>query len=419
MHFYMRNAKLEDIEAFKKSKKLKGLGMPHFVGSGSHELEAQKHRFIVMPRFGRDIWSIFLENGKKFPLHTVYRLALQMLDVLEYIHTCTYVHADLKGANMLLDGVSQTFLVDFGLASHYTTNKEYKPDPKKMHNGTIEYTSRDAHNGVLTMRGDMEILAYNLIHWIGINLSWEKCLTDPVKVHQLKEKLMKNLADIPKEVPQPIVNFFKIVAQMKFDERPNYDKCKKLFIDGIKSLGQKDSGPLEFSTIASLKGKTNSKNGIAAEPTDKNDKPHRSTRNSPKNKSAAEPGGSKASGSIVLETPTKGKCKKTYQFNINLDVSIDADVVVNVHRKNKKDGEKKSSPKTKAAEPPITVQDSSEDEYVPSSQPEVVRMPRKRKTAVKEDEGAKTNAKISKRAQLNIPQISARAGEYKGRKAKE
>jgi hypothetical protein len=41
---------------------------------------------------------------------------------------------------------NQVYLVDFGLASHYS-EKEYKPDPKKAHNGTIEYTSRDAHVG--------------------------------------------------------------------------------------------------------------------------------------------------------------------------------------------------------------------------------------------------------------------------------
>lgn len=47
---------------------------------------------------------------------------------------------DLKSKN-------QVYLVDFGLASHYTTKDEYKLDPKKAHNGTIEYTSRDAHMG--------------------------------------------------------------------------------------------------------------------------------------------------------------------------------------------------------------------------------------------------------------------------------
>lgn len=70
------------------------------------------------------------------------------MNVLEYIHFKTYVHADIKGGNLLLHSKSldQVYLVDFGLASHYTKG-EYKLDPKKAHNGTIEYTSRDAHMG--------------------------------------------------------------------------------------------------------------------------------------------------------------------------------------------------------------------------------------------------------------------------------
>lgn len=178
---------------------MSSLGIPHFVGSGSHELNAIKHRFVVMPRFGKDISKCWLENGKRMPQHTAYRLALQMLDAFEYIHGCTYVHADLKGANMLLGvgkaGAAQAYLVDFGLASHYTTAAEFKPDPKKMHNGTIEYTSRDAHCGVPTRRGDLEILAYNLVHWSGAALPWEtgKLLENAVKVHEAKKTFMENV----------------------------------------------------------------------------------------------------------------------------------------------------------------------------------------------------------------------------------
>lgn len=117
---------------------------------------------------------------------------------MEYIHRCTYVHADLKGANILLgqgkSGASQVYLVDFGLVSHYTS-KDFKPDPKKMHNGTIEYTSRDAHNGVPTMRSDMEILAYNIVHWSGTTLPWEAdgLLALPKKVQESKELFMSNV----------------------------------------------------------------------------------------------------------------------------------------------------------------------------------------------------------------------------------
>lgn len=56
--------------------------MPHFIGHGSHHMNNNKHRFIVLPRFGDDIWNKFLTNGEKFPLHTVYRLAIQMVCVI-------------------------------------------------------------------------------------------------------------------------------------------------------------------------------------------------------------------------------------------------------------------------------------------------------------------------------------------------
>lgn len=70
--------------------------------------------------------------------------------MLEYIHSKGYVHADLKGANILMGlkkgTENQAYLVDFGLAAR-VSDKEFKPDPKCAHNGTIEYTSRDAHVG--------------------------------------------------------------------------------------------------------------------------------------------------------------------------------------------------------------------------------------------------------------------------------
>ena len=45
----------------------------------------------------------------------------------------------------------QIYLVDFGLASKYSSggeHKVYKEDPRKEHDGTIEFTSIDAHRGV-------------------------------------------------------------------------------------------------------------------------------------------------------------------------------------------------------------------------------------------------------------------------------
>ncbi len=86
---------------------------------------------------------------------------------MEYIHSKGYIHADIKGENILLkeNDPYHIYLVDFGLCSRYSNI--YRPDPKKAHNGTLKYTSRDNHKGVESRRGDLEILGYNMIEWSG------------------------------------------------------------------------------------------------------------------------------------------------------------------------------------------------------------------------------------------------------------
>lgn len=89
--------------------------------------------------------------------------------VLEYIHENEYVHADIKAANLMLGyrDPEQVYLADYGLSYRYCpdgVHKEYKENPKKGHNGTIEYTSLDAHRGLApSRRGDFQILGFCLL----------------------------------------------------------------------------------------------------------------------------------------------------------------------------------------------------------------------------------------------------------------
>lgn len=304
---------------------------------------------------------------------------------MEYIHKCTYVHADIKGANILLgfgkSEQNQAYLVDFGLASHYTT-KDYKPDPKKMHNGTIEYTSRDAHNGVPTMRGDLEILGYNLIQWMGVLLPWEadKILDKPIKVQEAKEKFMKEI-DLslkklfPSAIPDGIKNFMKYVQSLEYNESPDYKKCRKFFEADLKSLGKSNSGVLEFSAgkVNSSPEKSKSKVKENISPVKKRrtvveDDEEEEEQSAPKRTKSREVVPSqpkeeptrkgKKDGNILINNKisVKGKPKKTYELNFELDVSLDANVVVNINRK----------PKTAKKEEKVEVSDE-EDEIIPNS----------------------------------------------------
>lgn len=65
---------------------------------------------------------------------------------------------------------SKVILIDFRFAEKFPT-KDF-PDPKKAHNGKFEYLSRDSHEGILTPRGNIESLGYNLFIWIGNQFPW-------------------------------------------------------------------------------------------------------------------------------------------------------------------------------------------------------------------------------------------------------
>ncbi|XP_068239405.1 serine/threonine-protein kinase VRK1-like isoform X1 [Palaemon carinicauda] len=256
MHCYMRVARPEHIEAWKKEKKLKALGMPKYLGSGSFEFKGQRYRFMVMERFGSDLQKILEQHSKRFSFKTVYQVGIQILDALEYIHSKEYIHADIKASNLLVGyqpgTQNQVYLVDFGLACRYANDgkhKEYKYDQRKAHDGTIEFTSRDAHIGAHSRRGDLEILGYNMTQWLCSRLPWEDNLQDCNYVATQKRCFMEDIPSFidkcfPDTKPQGLQEYLEYVVNLAFDEKPDYEKCRCILRNGMKARGYRDDGKL-------------------------------------------------------------------------------------------------------------------------------------------------------------------------------
>nr|CAD7264216.1 unnamed protein product [Timema shepardi] len=253
IHVYQKIAKPADIDEWMKARKLKSLGMPRFVASGSHSSGGHKYRFMVMERFGQDLDSLLAKGGKTFPLPAVLRIARQVLDVLEYMHSKAYVHADIKAANLLLGHLkgseNQVYLVDFGMASRQSA--DCKNNPKKAHNGTIEFLSRDSHAGVMSYRGDLEILAYNMLYWLTGRLPWLHAIKDCRKVEELKRRFMDDIPGLMKDcfkgpAPDSLVKFFKYVSQLEFGADIDYVKCNAFFVEGLRACGSPVDGKLDL-----------------------------------------------------------------------------------------------------------------------------------------------------------------------------
>lgn len=77
---------------------------------------------------------------------------------------------------------------------------------------------------VPSRRGDLEILGYNLIHWLGGDLPWEK-IKKPVDVQASKEKYMSDLG-----------SFLKTSFQNKKVNGITFiitHKCFRMFIENL------------------------------------------------------------------------------------------------------------------------------------------------------------------------------------------
>ncbi|KAK7103842.1 serine/threonine-protein kinase VRK1-like [Littorina saxatilis] len=253
LHFYQRCAKPDMIREWTKAKKLKYLGVPPFLGTGLHKKGDKQYRFLAMPRLGTDLQKLFEDNNRAFSEKTVYSVGLRMLDALEYIHEKGYCHGDIKAANILLghsdvkgvDKGNQVYLVDYGLAYRFLVDdvhKEYKEDPKRAHDGTAEYTSRDAHNGVYpARRGDLEILGYCMLEWLAGKLPWSNDLNNKDRVRDLKMQYMNDVPGLMKacfgsgKCPEGVKKYLSNVSKLAYDKKPDYNQLRQLLCSGAQN----------------------------------------------------------------------------------------------------------------------------------------------------------------------------------------
>uniref|UniRef100_A0A6G3MF69 non-specific serine/threonine protein kinase n=1 Tax=Henneguya salminicola TaxID=69463 RepID=A0A6G3MF69_HENSL len=194
--FYQRVATQEKISNWCSKKGLKFLGIPPYLSTGCDKTN-KPHRFIILARLGLNVENIWQEMNKNFSTSTIYQIGYRLLECLEYIHQFGYSHGDIKTSNLMTgynDDLTncRIYLMDFGLACSFmnkSIHKQYKEDPKRRHDGTIEYTSLDAHNGVaVSRRGDLVNLGFVILHLLQGDLPWISLISDKEKV--LFEKSM-------------------------------------------------------------------------------------------------------------------------------------------------------------------------------------------------------------------------------------
>ncbi|VDN88184.1 unnamed protein product [Brugia pahangi] len=195
-----------------------------------------------MPRYEKSLETYRVANGGILDMDLILIVAKQCVNCLSYMQDHDYVHGDLKADNILLASAneySRCFLVDFGLARLAKGNVD-KPDKKRAHNGTLLFTSLDAHRGCSpSFRGDLEILGYNILYWLCGTLPWQKYGQKPESVMTEKEMFSKEFDENIKKLMQgeyvPFLSkLFKLAYETPYANKVDYGSVQlvDLFFKG-------------------------------------------------------------------------------------------------------------------------------------------------------------------------------------------
>ncbi|XP_014251472.1 casein kinase I isoform X2 [Cimex lectularius] len=212
-----------------------GIGIPHIRWYG----QEREYNVLIMDLLGPSLEDLFNFCSRRFTIKTVLMLADQMIGRIEYIHSRSFIHRDIKPDNFLM-GIgrhcNKLFLIDFGLAKKFRENRTrthicYRED--KNLTGTARYASINAHLGIeQSRRDDMESLGYVMMYFNRGSLPWQglKAATKKQKYEKISEKKMSTPVEVLcKGFPAEFSMYLNYCRGLRFEEAPDYMYLRQLF----------------------------------------------------------------------------------------------------------------------------------------------------------------------------------------------
>jgi len=219
-------------------EKLKGIkNIPTLYAAGTEG----KFNYMVMDLLEQSIEQLRQDYGEQMSLKVVVHLALQMLTIVEEIHTRGIIHCDLKPANFLLKTnarqISELYLIDFGLAKSFLDEKSRHVTIKTNEPmvGTIRYMSVNTHHGLTaSRRDDLESISYILLFLYHGQLSWQN-QSSVAQVVELKQNFGFTIGNTIGNTIGEFILFLLYCRNLSFTDKPNYAYLRGL-LDNLNKL---------------------------------------------------------------------------------------------------------------------------------------------------------------------------------------
>ncbi|KAK4769150.1 hypothetical protein SAY86_027300 [Trapa natans] len=197
------------------------------------------YNILVMDLLGRSLEDLFNYCSRKLSLKSVLMLAEQMINRVEYLHSKSFLHRDIKPDNFLIGSgrrVNQVYMIDFGLAKKYrdsATNQHIPYRENKSLTGTARYASMNTHLGIeQSRRDDLESLGFVLMYFLRGSLPWQGLKAGNKKQRYEKiceKKVSTTIEALCRGYPSEFASYFHYCRSLRFDDKPDYAYLKGLF----------------------------------------------------------------------------------------------------------------------------------------------------------------------------------------------
>eukprot|EP00915_Cephaloidophora_sp_WS-2016_P002247 GHVH01002999.1.p1 GENE.GHVH01002999.1~~GHVH01002999.1.p1 ORF type:complete len:367 (-),score=30.81 GHVH01002999.1:68-1168(-) len=214
-----------------------GIGIPNIYWYG---IEGD-YNVMVMELLGPSLEDLFLIMGRQFSLKTVLMIADQTMNRVEYVHSKSFLHRDIKPDNFVIGRgrrVSVVYVIDFGLAKKFRDPRTMMHIPYregKHLTGTARYASISTHLGIEQgRRDDLEAIGYVLLYFLRGSLPWQglKAGNKKDKYDKIMEKKMSTPIEmLCRGLPFEFCTYMNYVRSLRFEDRPDYGYLRRLLKD--------------------------------------------------------------------------------------------------------------------------------------------------------------------------------------------
>ncbi|KAB2079878.1 hypothetical protein ERO13_A05G031000v2 [Gossypium hirsutum] len=199
------------------------------------------YNVLVMDLLGPSLEDLFNFCSRKLSLKSVLMLADQMINRVEFFHSKSFLHRDLKPDNFLMGlgrRANQVYIIDFGLAKKYRDSSTHQHIPyreNKNLTGTARYASMNTHLGIeQSRRDDLESLGYVLMYFLRGSLPWQglKAGNKKQKYEKISEKKVStSIEALCRGYPTEFASYFHYCRSLRFNDKPDYAYLKRIFRD--------------------------------------------------------------------------------------------------------------------------------------------------------------------------------------------